>query len=91
MEGITKACKSDRNNQKTRDRKKEIKKFFFFFFFFLLLFSLSIEEKLKHVILIVGEVDAIRAPDRGHFCVFDTNKMGKNSYSLKPMRQENAH
>ena len=23
--------------------------------------------------------------------VFDTKKMGKNSYSLKPMRQENAH
>ena len=32
-----------------------------------------------------------RAPDRGRFSVFDAKKMGKNSYSLKPMRQENAH
>ena len=25
-----------------------------------------------------------RAPDRGHFCVFDAKKMGKNAYSLTP-------
>ena len=33
----------------------------------------------------------LRAPNRGHFCVFEAKKRGKNAYSLKLMRQENAH